>query len=145
MDITTFIKVGRLKWAGHVVRMDQQRPAKRILNAKLEGTRRRGRPKLRWEDGVGKDVKALGERNWKNIARNREIWQKLLRKAMAQKRAVVPMMMMDAKYFEPNQNRKKKSSPEHACKLSLIYEVPMSQDSSASKVTGYLLALILGC
>jgi hypothetical protein len=85
VDIITFIKVGRLKWAGHVVQTDQQRPAKRILNAKLESTRRRGRPKLRWEDGVDKDVKALGERNWKNVARNREIWQKLLRKAMAQK------------------------------------------------------------
>jgi hypothetical protein len=43
--------------------MDQQRPAKRILNAKLEGARRRGRSKLRWEDGVDNDVKALGERN----------------------------------------------------------------------------------
>jgi hypothetical protein len=85
MDIITFIKVGRLSWAGHVVRMDQQRPARRILNARLEGTRRRGRPKLRWEDGVDKDVKALEERNWKNIARNTEMWQKLLRKAMAQK------------------------------------------------------------
>jgi hypothetical protein len=64
--------------------MDQQRPAKIILNAKLEGTRRRGRLKLRREDGEDKDVKALGERNWKNIDRNREIWQKLLRKAVAQ-------------------------------------------------------------
>jgi hypothetical protein len=26
MNIITFIKVGRLKWAGHVVRMDQKRP-----------------------------------------------------------------------------------------------------------------------
>jgi hypothetical protein len=63
MDIIAFIKVGRLKWAGHVIRMDQQQPAKTILNAKLEGTRRRGRPKLRWEDREDKDVKALGERN----------------------------------------------------------------------------------
>jgi hypothetical protein len=85
MNIITFVKVGRLKWANHVVRMDEQQPAKIILNAKLEDTRRRGRPKLRWEDGVDKDVKALGERNWRNIARDREIWQKLLRKAMAQK------------------------------------------------------------
>jgi hypothetical protein len=48
MDIITFIEVGRLKWAGHVPRMDQQRPAKRILNAKPEDRRKRGRPKLRW-------------------------------------------------------------------------------------------------
>jgi hypothetical protein len=36
MDIITFIKVGRLKWAGHAVRMDQQRPAKIIFNEKLK-------------------------------------------------------------------------------------------------------------
>jgi hypothetical protein len=85
MDIITFIEVDRLKWTDHVVRMDQQRPAKRILNAKPEGRRKGGRPKLRWEDEVDNDVKALGERNWKNLARNRQIWQNLLRKAMAQK------------------------------------------------------------
>jgi len=36
----------------------------------------------------------LGERNWRNAARNRDSWQKLLKKALAQKGAVVPMMMM---------------------------------------------------
>jgi hypothetical protein len=51
--------------------MDQQRPVKRILNAKPEGRSKRGRPELRWEDGVDSDVKALGERNWKTPARNR--------------------------------------------------------------------------
>jgi hypothetical protein len=55
--------------------MDQQRPAKRILNAKPEGRRKRGRAELRWKDGVDSDLKALGERNWKNLARNRQIWQ----------------------------------------------------------------------
>jgi hypothetical protein len=32
----------------------------------------------------GKLNKALGERNWKNISRNSQIWQNLLRKAMVQ-------------------------------------------------------------
>jgi hypothetical protein len=31
------------------------------------------RPKLRWEDGVNNDVQALEERNWKNLAKNRQI------------------------------------------------------------------------
>jgi hypothetical protein len=35
--------------------------------------KKRGRRKLRWKDGVENDVKALWERNWKNVARNREI------------------------------------------------------------------------
>jgi hypothetical protein len=50
-----------------------------------EGRRQRGRPKLRWEDGAMDDAKKLGERNWRNAARNRDSWQKLLRKALAQK------------------------------------------------------------
>jgi hypothetical protein len=32
--------------------------------------KRKGKPKLRWEDGVANDVKTLGKRNWKNIARH---------------------------------------------------------------------------
>jgi hypothetical protein len=43
---------GRLKWAAHIVQIDEQRRAKRILNAKPEGRRKRGKPKVRWEDGV---------------------------------------------------------------------------------------------
>jgi hypothetical protein len=65
--------------------MDQQRPVKIILNTEPEGTRKRGRPKLRWKDGLNDDVKALEERNCKTLARNRNMWQNLLRKAMAQK------------------------------------------------------------
>jgi hypothetical protein len=40
-------------------------PAKRILNGKPEG-----RPLLRWEVAVDNVVTVLGERNWKNPARN---------------------------------------------------------------------------
>ena len=45
----------------------------------------RGRPKLRWEDGVMEDARKLRERNWRNAARNRDSWQKLLKKALTQK------------------------------------------------------------
>ena len=38
-----------------------------------------------WEDGVMGDARKLGERNWRNGARNRDSWQKLLKKALAQK------------------------------------------------------------
>jgi hypothetical protein len=36
--------------------MDQKRPAKIIVNAKPEGRRNRRRPKLRWEDVLGKET-----------------------------------------------------------------------------------------
>ena len=35
-----------------------------------------------------------GERSWRNAERNRGSWQKLLKKALDLKGAVVPMMMM---------------------------------------------------
>ena len=84
--IVTYIKINRLKWTGHVIRMEEQSPTRRILVAVVEGRRQRGRPKLRWEDGVVEDARKLGERNWRNAARNRDSWQKLLKKALAQKR-----------------------------------------------------------
>jgi len=84
-DIVKYIKINRLKWAGHVIRMEEQSPTRRVLVVVVEGRRQRGRPKLRWEDGVTEDARKLGERNWKNAARNRDNWQKLLRKALAQK------------------------------------------------------------
>ena len=65
--------------------MEEQSPTRWVLVAVVEGRRQRGRPKLRWEDGVTEDARKLGERNWKNPARNRDNWQKLLRKALAQK------------------------------------------------------------
>lgn len=40
---------------------------------------------LKMEGGVDCDVTAVGKRNWKNLAMNRQIWQKLQRKAIAQK------------------------------------------------------------
>ena len=94
-DIVTYIKINRLKWAGHVIRMEEQSATRRVLVAMVEGRRQRGRPKLRWEDGVMEDGRKFGgERNWRNGARNRDSWQKLLKKSLVQKGAVVPMMMM---------------------------------------------------
>jgi len=65
--------------------MEEQSPTRRVLVAVVEGRRQRGRPKRTWEDGVMEDARKLGERNWRNVARNRDSWQKLLKKALAQK------------------------------------------------------------
>jgi len=65
--------------------MEEQSATRRVLVAVVEGRRQRDRLKLRWEDGVMEDARKLGERNWRNDARNRDSWQKLLQKALAQK------------------------------------------------------------
>jgi len=41
--------------------MEEQSPARRALVAVAEGRRQRGRPKLRWEDGVMGDARKLRE------------------------------------------------------------------------------------
>jgi hypothetical protein len=46
-DLITFIKLGRLRWAGHLTRREDDIPAKRILISNPGGTSRRGRPKIR--------------------------------------------------------------------------------------------------
>jgi len=56
-------------------------PLKKIFNAKPDGVRRAGRPKLRWEDGVDQDMRILEVRNWKRVALNRDEWTKHLKKA----------------------------------------------------------------
>jgi hypothetical protein len=39
-----------LKWYGHAVRMDLERRPKLVLEARPEGGRGRGRPRLKWEE-----------------------------------------------------------------------------------------------
>jgi hypothetical protein len=40
-------KISRMKWAGHVLRMNDKKPTKKLMLGKPDGTTRRGRPKLR--------------------------------------------------------------------------------------------------
>jgi len=49
-DIVTYIKINRLKWTRHAIRMEEQSPTKTVLVAVVEGGRQKGRQKLRWEE-----------------------------------------------------------------------------------------------
>jgi len=80
-NIVNYIKTKRLAWAGHLIRMSNERTLKKIFNTKPEGTRSVGRPKLRWEDGVVQDMRVLGVNSWKKAALDRDEWAKLLKKA----------------------------------------------------------------
>jgi hypothetical protein len=55
-DIVIFIKSRRIVWLGHVMRMDDKRTPKRILQWKPVGTRTRGRPRKRWIAGIEEDL-----------------------------------------------------------------------------------------
>ena len=76
-------QVKRLAWAGHLVRMNNDRTLKEILYTKPDGARSAGRPKLRWEDGFDEDMRILGVKNWKKVALSRDECAQLLKKAKA--------------------------------------------------------------
>jgi hypothetical protein len=64
-DIAGFIKAQRIKWLGHIQRMDQTRPTRKLLDWKAMGARPVGRPRQRWQDDVMEDLKKLKiKKNW---------------------------------------------------------------------------------
>ena len=54
------MKLRRMRWAGHVARMEKRRGAYRALVGKSEGKRPLGRPRRRWEDNIKMDPQEVG-------------------------------------------------------------------------------------
>jgi hypothetical protein len=55
-NIVRVVKSRRMRWAGHVARMGEERGVHRVLVGKPEGKRPLGRPRRRWEDNIKVDV-----------------------------------------------------------------------------------------
>jgi hypothetical protein len=86
-DIITIIKIRRLEWLGHVIRMDETRSVKKIFEGKLEGRGSRGRPKLRWINDVEDHLRKLGVKRWRTKALDRVEWASIIREAKAKLKA----------------------------------------------------------
>ncbi|GFW44616.1 endonuclease-reverse transcriptase [Trichonephila clavipes] len=80
-SIVKFIATQRLKWAGHLIRLDENRVMEKIFVARPYGTRKRGRPRLWWIDCLEKDLETINVRNWKRQAKNKTAWNGILKKA----------------------------------------------------------------
>jgi hypothetical protein len=59
-NIIRQIKSRRMRWAGHVTHMGEERNVYRVLIGKPEGKRPLGRPRRRWEDGIRIDLRKVG-------------------------------------------------------------------------------------
>lgn len=81
-DIVTSVKTQRLRWAGHLARMENERAPAVLFRNIPQGQRARGRPKARWVDGVQEDLRTLGVSNWQSRAQNRTDWNIVLDQAM---------------------------------------------------------------
>jgi hypothetical protein len=85
-NIVEDIKIRRLEWAGHIIRMEEERIPKKVLNGNFHTTRPVGRPRTRWVDVVQKDaLQLLGIRGWRRRDVNRDGWRRLMREAKARK------------------------------------------------------------
>jgi hypothetical protein len=89
--ITETIRLNRLHWFGHVLRMEDSRISKRVLYMNLGATRLRDRQRNMWQDEVREDGRVVGREGWQAKVHNREEWKKLMR--MARNHCILHMPM----------------------------------------------------
>jgi hypothetical protein len=83
-DIVRQIKSRRMRWAGHVARMREERKVYKVLVGKPEGKRPLGRPRRRWEHGIRMDLReiGLGSVDWIRLAQDRDRWRAVVSAVM---------------------------------------------------------------
>ena len=76
-DIIKIVKSRKLRWAGHVTRMENERGAWKLLVGKPEGKRPVGRRRIRWENNINHDLRKVDytRDDWKTLAEDREVWR----------------------------------------------------------------------
>jgi len=78
------IKSRRIRWAGHVARIGEERGAYSVLVGKPEGKRPLGRPRRRWVDNIRMDLQEMGcgYKDWIGLAQDKDGWRRLLSAVM---------------------------------------------------------------
>jgi hypothetical protein len=78
------MKPRRLRWAGHVARMEECRSTFKILTGTPAGKMPLGRPRRRLEDDIRMYLKEIGinTRNWVDSAQDRDYWRVLVSAAL---------------------------------------------------------------
>jgi transcription termination factor 2 len=83
-SIIRIIKSRRVRWAGHVARMEEKRNVYRLLVGKPEGKRPLGRPRHGWIDNIKMDLLEIGLNvvDWIGLAQDRYMWRALVNSVM---------------------------------------------------------------
>ena len=83
-NIVRVIKSRRMRWAGHVADMGDEKGVYRFLLGKPEGRRQLGRSRRRWVDNIRTDLQELGcgYMDWIGLAQDRDRWRTLVNAVM---------------------------------------------------------------
>ena len=79
-ELLAMVITKKLRWFGHV--MISNSMSKTILQGSIEGKRRRGRPKMQWQDNIVKWT-GLDINKTMIAAENREGWKQIVTKSTA--------------------------------------------------------------
>ena len=79
-NIVRVIKSRRMRWAGHMARMGEERGVYRVLVGKPEGRRPLGKLRRRWIDNIRMDLQEVGcgYMDWIGLAQDRDRWRTAL-------------------------------------------------------------------
>ena len=75
-DVTT-------SWSNCEILTPEGGAVQKDLHSKLEGTRRRGRPRKRWKEEVERDLQVVGVRRWRELVADRKKRKDIVRQAKA--------------------------------------------------------------
>ena len=79
-DVIEKVERNTLRWFGHVERMESDRLTKRVYESGVEGGRVRGRPRVRWRDGVAGYLRERGV-SWeegRQMTGDRMMWRRFV-------------------------------------------------------------------
>jgi hypothetical protein len=82
-DIVRVSKSQRIRWLGHVERMEDNAMPKRMLKGRVYSKRKKGRTRMRWLDDIESDFKKMEVEEWKEKMRDREQWRLVVEEAKA--------------------------------------------------------------
>jgi len=73
-DIVKFINAQRIRWLGHVKRMEEGAMPRKMMEV---------RPRLRWMDDAVADLKAMRIKQWMETMQDTEKWRRIVEEAKA--------------------------------------------------------------
>ncbi|KAJ7338612.1 hypothetical protein JRQ81_012514, partial [Phrynocephalus forsythii] len=108
----------RLRWLGHIVRMDDGRIPKDLLYGELmKGKHPRGRPQLWYKDICKRDLKALGmDHNiWETLTSDRTVWRQEIQHGLHKFEEAFVQQAEEKRQARKEQNSRTRQETEYIC------------------------------